>query len=305
MKKFLKKFFVFCIPLLLMWVCIELMYRLVPNNYSFKHQNIGKNFDSQILVFGNSHSFYGINPRYFSSNTFNISNISQSLYFDELLFNKYINDFKDLKTVVFNVDYFTLSTTENDAEDRWRRYFYKEQMHLDVPGISALDLRLYSLTFAPRFNLTIETIKQYFKVGTLVECSTKGWRRQDGVNELYNNAEMAKVIANKHEDGSVDFRKNVQRLKSIIAACNKRNINVILVNMPVTSNYAANVNQHKLALITKECAQLAKIENVYYLNLFQDNLFQDTDFYDTDHLNSVGAKKCSQLLDGIIANLKK
>ncbi|TRW22978.1 hypothetical protein FMM05_14870 [Flavobacterium zepuense] len=304
MRKFLIKLNYFLIPVVLGWLLLEIFYRAVPNNYTEKNKHIrGSYNDCQTLILGNSHTFYGLNPDDFTAPAFNISNVSQTLFYDKLLFEKHVDSFAVLKNIIIPIEYSSLSHSDFHPELEWRKYFYEDQMDLDTQTISDFDVKKYSLALVPRFSLTIFSLREYLKSGTLVECSTKGWRRQNGVNELYNNPKMAKIIADKHEDGSVDFRKNVQRLKNIIAACNKRGITVVLVTMPVTSNYAANVNQQKLALITKECSQLAKIKNVYYLNLFQDSLFQDTDFYDTDHLNSGGAKKCSQLLDRFIKSI--
>lgn len=289
--------FFFLVPIFMIWGCIELVYREVPNNYSFKNEIISKNKDAQVLLFGNSHSFYGLNPDYFKQKAVNVSNISQSLYFDELLLKKHINAFNKCRTIVLTIDYFTLSQAKNDAESSWRKYFYKEQMGLDVKDISITDPRAYSLTLVPRFNLTIETLKKYIKNGTLKDCKLNGWAPYEGVNTLYNNTGMGKIIAAKHEDNSVNFDENVSRLYEIIGICKQKKINVILVTMPVTSYYAANVNNKKLALINAQCNVLAKESNVQYINLFQDKRFKNTDFYDTDHLNTVGAKKCSGIVN--------
>ncbi|KGO92573.1 D-alanyl-lipoteichoic acid biosynthesis protein DltD [Flavobacterium subsaxonicum] len=300
MKKFLKRLFLYLIPILLVWAGLEFFYRTVPNNYTFKHQNISKNYDAKVLVFGNSHSFYGLNPEYFCKKTFNISNISQSLYFDELLFNKYTADFKNLKTIVLNVDYFTLSLQDDNVEDQWRKYFYAAQMDLDVPGISIFNPRKYSLALVPRFNLTLESLKKYSANKTLADCNTSGWGRRDGIGEGENNEHMGKIIAQKHEDGSIDFKKNVQRLQDIIARCKSKNIKVLLVTMPVTSYYAHNVDQEKIKAIMYQCNKIADGKHVVYVNLFQDSRFTNSDFYDTDHLNTAGATKCSKIISNLI-----
>jgi hypothetical protein len=38
-------------------------------------------------------------------------------------------------------------------------------------------------------------------------------------------------------------------------------------------------------------------DNCYYVNLFEDTTFLASDFYDADHLNELGAKKLSLLLN--------
>ena len=117
-------------------MCIEVFYRFVPNNYTQKASEVKKNYDSEVLVLGNSHAFYGINPDDFSMKTYNFSNISQSLYFDELLLKKHLENFPNLKYVVLTVDYFSLSQIDNSSEDIYRKYYYEQYMDLDVPLIS-------------------------------------------------------------------------------------------------------------------------------------------------------------------------
>jgi len=72
----------------------------------------------------------------------------------------------------------------------------------------------------------------------------------------------------------------------------------MLVTMPATSHYAENVNTEKLAKIFEECSKLEGLHrNVHYLNLFVDSRFNNSDFYDCDHLNTLGAEKCSKIIN--------
>ena len=76
--------------LLIVWLGFELFYRSVPNNYTVKDENVRKAYNStEVLIFGNSHAFYGLNPEHFSAKAFNISNVSQTLFHDKLLFDKH------------------------------------------------------------------------------------------------------------------------------------------------------------------------------------------------------------------------
>ena len=96
MRKFFLKLLLFISPFVLMYVALEVFYRNVPNNYSVKNQEINKNSQKiEVLLFGDSHCLYGLNPSCFSRNTFNLSNVSQTIYFDKLLFDKYVDKIKD------------------------------------------------------------------------------------------------------------------------------------------------------------------------------------------------------------------
>jgi hypothetical protein len=301
MKKFLQRLLLFALPLVVIWAGIELLYRTIPNNYSLKNTNVVKHYtDAEVLILGNSHSFFGINPQYFKSKAFNFSNVSQGLFADELLFNKHIERFGNLKYLILNVDYFTLSQKDNSSELEWRNYFYEAQMGIETDLVSNFDLKKYSLAFAPPFKVTVNSVQDYFLKGTLAECNSTGWAAKQGVGPD-NSPRMGIIIAKKHEDGSVDFNNNIARLKRIIQKCKSKNIHVILVTMPVTSYYAAEVNKSKLEKIFKVCGALdSGYDNVQYINLFQDRRFNNSDFYDTDHLNTNGAKKCSKIINASI-----
>ncbi|MFC6097753.1 D-alanyl-lipoteichoic acid biosynthesis protein DltD [Flavobacterium qiangtangense] len=300
-KTFLKKIFIFLIPLLVVWICIEIFYRFVPNNYTQKATEIQNNYDSKILVLGNSHAFYGINPDYFNAKTYNFSNISQSLYFDELLIEKHLKSFKNLKYIILTVDYFSLSQVDNSSEDIYRKYYYEQYMDINVPLISRFDPKSYSLTLTRNLEMNIDLMKSYSKEKTLVEGNSKGWAMKIGTNPQFNNYETAVDVVAKNEDGLSDFQVNLDRLNRIIKLCSKQNVKVLLVTMPVTTHYARLVNQNKLRKIYTDCKRIASEQkNCIYLNLFQNKNFQNDDFYDTDHLNEKGAEKCSKILNKVI-----
>src|SRR5690554_6235011 len=113
MKKLLTHITLFLIPILLIWILAEVFYRTVPNTYSYKHEQISHHNDEvEVLVLGDSHTFYGINPEWLTLKTFNLSNVSQTIYFDKLLFEKHITHLSDLKYLILSVEYTTLSRSE-------------------------------------------------------------------------------------------------------------------------------------------------------------------------------------------------
>ncbi|WP_417351913.1 hypothetical protein [Flavobacterium alkalisoli] len=304
MKKFLKKFSFFLTIIVVGILALELFYRFIPNNYIEKNKQIRENYDSEVVFFGNSHTFYGMNPDFFSQKAYNLSNVSQTIQYDKLLFDKHFDSLKNLKCITINVEYSTLSQNDYMPELQWRKYFYESQMDLKTGMVSNFDIRKYVLCMAPRFKLTVSSIRECFNKGSLVECLPNGWAPKEGVNNQYNNPDTGKAIARKHEDGSVDFSKNSNRLQGIITKCKERGIKVVLVTMPVTSYYAENVNKEKLNLIFTEANKLAQNNyNAYYINLFNDDRFNNDDFYDSDHLNTIGAKRCSEIVNGFIESM--
>ncbi|MEZ4779894.1 MAG: hypothetical protein R2786_10985 [Flavobacteriaceae bacterium] len=289
----------FLFPVVLVTVGLEIFYQTTETNYSFKTKQITAEYkDAEILLFGNSHAFYGLDPTYFSKRTFNIANISQSLYFDELLFEKHQPNLPNLKAVVFTISYFSLSQEDNTSEDTWRKYFYHQQMDLDVPIISEFDMRNYSLALARRFNKSVALVDTFFREGTIVSCYPNGYGMQDEKDMVESKEAITPIIVKKHEDGLTDFSTNQARLERIIKKCKEENIKVFLVEMPVFKNYYEALNPKKVTKIVETLSALeASHENVFYYNFSQDPYFQEEDLRDADHLTNEGAKKCSVLLN--------
>lgn len=305
MKKFILRTIYISLPLLIGWAILEAMYRFVPNNYSAKHEGLKANKNAEVFILGNSHSFYGIHPEIMANNTYNASNISQGLLFDKLIFDEYIANRSKAKAIVLNADYTTFYEGSENSEFLWRRYFYTHFLHLDVPGISKLDPKRYSLALSPRFNLSFESIKLYLNNGTLQQCNAHGNGNNIGVNETINNVETAEMVVQKHSERKEVSAENISFMKDIIAAAGKQNIHVLIVSMPVTSHYISFTDKNKLKTIRNICHEAQQNENVTYIDLFNDPRFNNDDFHDPDHLNNEGAKKCTAIIDSTLTKILK
>jgi hypothetical protein len=303
MEKFIFKVFKFILPIILIFCLIELFYRVVPNNYSFKSETIKKKYNSaEILVLGSSHTFYGINPKFLKSPTFNLAQISQTLYFDKLLFEKHINEFDKLKYLILNIEYTTLSQRDNTDDDVWRKYYYEAYMDLNVPIISKFDIERYFLSFTKSFNFNTKLIYKYIFNGSILNCDENGFGTDYTVaNKDPNFKNNTKEIIKRHEDNLMDFSLNVHRIQKMIDMSKKKGIKVVLIITPATKEYVNGVNQYKWNKIVETCNLLSqKNDNVSFLNLFDDTRFTDDDLFDTDHLNEIGAQKCTRILNDIL-----
>lgn len=300
MRKFIYKLFIFCIPLIVLIGFVEYFYRTQPNNYTLKNYYLNKNHnDIEVLLFGDSHCFYGLNPIYFHKSTFNISNVSQTIYFDKLILEQYLDKLPKLKCVVFCIEYTNLSQKDNTQDDVFRKYYYQYYMKLDVPLISKIDINQYLISLAQSPKISFYTLEKWFYTGSLLDSDPKGW----GTNFKKKDRILPKLIAKERAesqgDGLMDFTINSSRIKDIIKKCKSKNIKVVIVSMPQTHLYSSYLNQKKLQSIFKTCHgfQDENANSVFYLNLFNDKRFKDEDFFDSDHLNEVGAEKCSKIVN--------
>lgn len=308
MKKLVRKITFFVLPILIVLGIIEVFYRVVPNNYIVKNRNVVKNYETaEVLILGNSHTFYGLNPAYFDKPTFNLSNISQTLYFDKLLFDKHIDKFKKLKYVILNVEYFSLGVLNNSSESDWRKYYYEMYMDLDVPIIEKTDINRYLLSSPRGFNANVKLIQRYFTDGTIIDCNDSGFginytKEKIKIKDIYENA---LVRVKGHENKNMNFTENTMILQKMIDKCNSLGIKIMVVTMPVSKPYAKDVNQKKLAKIFNTCLSLEnKNAKVHYINLFNDSRFTNEDFYDADHLHTDGARKCSKIVNDYLNKFK-
>ncbi len=303
MNSFLKNILYFLVPITLAIIAIECFYRFVPNNYSYKNKQIKSYYKSaETLAFGDSHAFYGLNPKYLDTKTFNFSNVSQSIYFDKLLFEKHIDSFPKLKNIILTIAYTTLSEEDDKLDLKWRKYFYKNQMGLEIPLISKYDPKQYSLTLVHQLPKTIKYIRDYIKEGALVTSYPNGFITTNLVEDSTKDLDdFAKRVTKNHEDGLMDFKKNTVRIQDIITQCKAKGITVYLVSFPVNYRYVNLVNSKKVNKMYSTVDSLVKNNaNVNYINLFEDKRFEDSDFFDANHLNIKGAEKCTKILNTLI-----
>ena len=118
MKRFIVRALCFILPVLAGLTLGEYFLRQVPNDYSFKKEWLDHNSSQvEVLVLGSSHTYYGVNPVYFSKKSFNAAYVSQSIPYDYFIFTKYVNQMKNLSYVILPISYFSLwGSLENDGE---------------------------------------------------------------------------------------------------------------------------------------------------------------------------------------------
>jgi len=300
-----KQIVLFLIPLTVVWLGLEWFYRTTPNNYTYKAERVSELYtDTEVLILGSSHAFFGLNPTYFSRSAYNLSNISQSFYFDELLLKKHIDSMPRLKAVVLPVGYFSLSQKDDGLEDRWRKYFYDQQMELEVPTVSATDPKRYSLALSRRFDRSVQLVRTYFEAGTLISCFPSGYGMQDSTDIVADKQSISKIIARKHEDGSLDFKSNTNRLQRMISLCGKRNVLFVPVIMPVHPDYYKALRADKWAKIKASLKTLEQYNvNTHFLDLSRDPGLRTDDLRDADHLTNQGAAKYSRLISSYLNDL--
>ena len=117
MRKFLRIILIIFSLVILFLIGSEFLLRKIPNDYNYKANYLSKNgADIETLILGSSHTFYGLNPNYFSTKTFNAGHSSQSLDLDYLVFKKYYKKMNNLKNVIIPISYFSYPFTLNEGK---------------------------------------------------------------------------------------------------------------------------------------------------------------------------------------------
>lgn len=294
MKKFVFHVLKISMPICLFLLVIEIAVRKIPNDYQLKKVYLDKNCtEINTLILGSSHTFYGLNPDYFSKKTFNAAYVSQSLDLDYDILKKYHSKFKNLKTVILPISYFSLFETLKSDVEKWRMKNYV--LYYDFQKTSGVNPTLEILNSDIKSNLK-KIIKHYILHKSYITSSNLGW----GTNFNSKNKKKFKgeITAKKHTAKNFNlYHENVNTLKKIITLCKKNNTKIIFITTPTHKSYYQNVHKNQLEKTVQTVTDLVKANsNCSYLNLLQSKKFTPEDFYDADHLNEIGAKKLSLIV---------
>ncbi len=305
MQRFLVKTSAFSILLILVLVVLELAVRTIPNDYVFKCEFLDKHSrEIETLILGSSHSFYGLNPEHFTSNTFNAGHVSQSLDYDQRLWLKYKDDFVKLKTIYLPISYFSFWLKLDNAEDSWRSKNYT--IYYDIPNKR---FRHYFEMLSLPFDKNIERILKNMKDANYSErrSSNLGWGENYKSYKSKNLLKSGKAAAVRHTFNTKEneyrtvLQQNLLFLTDLSQWCIKNDVLLVLFTPPAFETYRQNLNNEQLKMTCGYSEKVAsEYANTIYLNLLSDKTFDKNDFYDADHLSEIGAKKLSILLNNVV-----
>lgn len=286
MKRFVYDIAKFFLPLVALAVIMELSIRNIPNDYSYKNQYLTNHSDKiEVLFLGNSHAFYGINPKYIKGESFNAAYVSQTLDYDFKILKKYT--WGKLKCVVIPVDYFSLYMKLEQTTERWRVQDYEMYYGISSPKVS-------TELFTHKLHSNLERVfSYYFRGKDGVTCSGKGWGTRYHSSESLDLVKTGIESAKRHTtDDDNNFNTNLSTLGLIIEWARMRNVKIVLYTSPAYKTYVANLDKVRMERTIRAVESLG----VEYHNLLNTDLKAD-DFYDADHLNEIGAEKFSKKLN--------
>jgi len=310
MVQLIKKALILFIPVLLIMALFEYKLGQISNLYNTKRASLENQLDSiNVLVLGNSQTLLGVNPDYFSTKGFNLSNMSQSLFYDKELCLKYIDRMKSLNCVIINISYFSLWHQLHDDKEGWRDYFYTHFWDIKYPELKWHDSKLYSLLMLYTPQESIGYAANMFKEDLSQNLDRNGWLRYDPLKEnIFISDSAGKERAEFHHGLCWPSRYDemYSTLETLVDECRKHNVEVVFITTPVLPTYYKYTDQEIERRNALAINGLCKEYGCSYFDFFRDPRFTEVDFYDNDHLNYIGAEKLSRIIDAeIVSKIKQ
>ena len=298
MKRFIIKTLLLLLPLFIYAAIQEYVLRTVPNDYAYKNRWLTENSRNlKILTLGSSHGFFGIQPTEFTKSAFNAGHVSQSLLFDEYIFDKFFPHMDSLEYVILPISYFAIRGRGLQyGSENWRVKNYT--IYYDCPYFKYQpQFALECYRFAPK-----EMLKAVFTDVTHRSCDSLGRGTDYTLESRSRDWSAAGPIAMKRHTkvnySQSDVDKNLSHINHIVETCMNRDIKVILLTMPTYHTYYEVLDKDQLEQMISCCEAIAQNhKNVIYLNWLKHPSFDEHDFFDADHLNELGAIKLTTLLN--------
>ncbi|HXD78040.1 MAG TPA: SGNH/GDSL hydrolase family protein [Puia sp.] len=312
MRPFLVKCLFFLVPVLVTFGLVELFLRSVPTSYKIKDRQLAADASNvRLLILGNSHATYGLNPCDFSVDAFNIASVNQSLYFDKRITLKYLDRLTNLKYVLISVDYHSLYFSDEGVRDLWSYYGYGINYKDSLPA-GARDCYLYGY----KGPLALEFLarpfeKKYQRIRSvdvdydldLDHPYAKGYVGKVGGPYLAKDvlrqraAFFNDIVHHSHEHDSI-----IADLEGFIDTLKRRNIIPILITLPCFPPFERLLDSSVMAQNAADIRAICTSRRIPYWDYFTMPLDSDC-FYNADHLNEKGAGILSRAVDRRISTL--
>ena len=295
MKKFVLKTSLFTI--ILMFCLAFLEYYIFPNNnnqMTLKNDLIMNSNKVDVMILGNSHTFFGVNPDESDFKMINIANKGRKLETDYYILKNATN--LNVDYILIPISHFTLLAGELSSKER--RLYYR---FFNIENYSQSIMKNH-LIFNEPFRELIHGVFFTHKKHHSEYITKLGWKPEEK-NYVKDKKEIIDRINSMEKDANNNqhINRNLKYLDSIISLGSKRNISIVLITPPYHKDYIEyrNESYHKFIDSTLNRKQNSK-NKILYIN--GDSLQIKNDYYykNADHLNTNGAKIFTKKIDSIL-----
>lgn len=272
----------------------ELAMRRVKTSYSKKRAMLeARAPEIEVLVTGASGALFGIDPSKLGPNAVNLAEMSQSLYYDRQIVERYVDRLPRLRLVLLPVGTVTLETSAHVGGELWRSRLYTRYWDFVPPDPEpALDVRRFSVAalFPPAIRmkalLTFDLAAQLDANG--FEPAPPGVVTQASAEQEY--------AAHRALFDAANLEENAGELRRILGLLGRRGVRAVLVMPPVSRFYSGLVEPEVRARDLALLHALTEEFDVRLSDYTDDPRFDDAAFRDADHLNAAGAARFSTIL---------
>ena len=282
------------------------MIRQVPNPYKYKYEWMQKNAENvEILVFGSSHTFYGIRPEFFDGKAFSLANVSQGNKQDYFLLKYWTDRYKHLKTIIVPISFSTwFGRGLEYGSESYRCRYYKIYMDCNLYS----DWSLYNLELSD-MRTSLGKLGKFFLKDDDPGYDEYGWGTTYKLSKKdtlkWDDGTEAEAAVKRHTAKNWDYiETNYERMKEMAEFCKSQNIRLVLITTPCWHSYYDNLNKEQFAKMCELTHKFQEECDVPYFDYLKDQRFVADDFYDSNHLSEVGAEKFTKILDEDIKKLE-
>jgi hypothetical protein len=303
------KLVLLAIPLFLILVYSEYRLSFLNSVYYLKRVGLEQQLDQvKVLVMGSSNTAYGIAPEAFSHQGYNLAFMGSGMFSDAGLVNKYAEKLPQLKLVVLTANYFTMGLDYSTFSQSWRQFFLRQNFNIPVTPTTGVSFDL-GFWLNPRNFSRIALYgdqaasKVFARHSRPVDIITtpSGWFDGGNASGAEATIKLGIAAAGAH-NGSVDvehYKKNISYWKPLVEGLQQNDIDAIIVLLPTDVSYHSHLDKVKIQLMNQSLKEFATRHNIEFADYSEDPRFSLSDFtvIMPDHLNALGAKKISNILD--------
>ena len=304
-KSFLKGALVFFIPVIAIYVTLEILALQLPSNYFEVSEYLsseGKNI--KILTTGSSQMKCAVNPGFLDQQAINFGSPSQHHNTDYNIITQTKNRLKKVELVVLELSYSHLELPHNS------KFFWKNNIYLKYYNVNNFERKTYfkdKLLCLSRPDLYVKEIINYYIYNDIAEFNRFGFEDNQfaGVFEK-SNYEEDKIPTESTEintyENSYLFEKNTAFLYKMLNYLAEKELNVVITTLPMHRYYLRDRNPNILRRRDSILALVLKnYNNVRAFRKEEDTInFKTSDFINHNHLNPRGAEKFTKELNSFI-----
>lgn len=288
MQTFLKKIILYFLPLVILFIGLEIYVESIPNSYTYKRQYVEQHATSlQTLILGSSYAYDGIDAALLP-HAFNLANSSQCFEDDCRLLAKYLPQMDSLQTVILPLSYSSLQMVSSSN----RRGYYTIYMDLYPRWpISKYSFECFNLEL-----MTKKIIKHTLRED-VVRCDSLGQRLGHTLASRPDDWQQTQaLVSNDRFVGPAAMpyvEENIQWLQQMATLCEGRGVTLCLVAMPMLEEYRKAMPHEQIVLMEHVMQQLTDTYPHVQVLDYQ-SWGTDDDFYNATHLNTIGARRLTR-----------